>query len=165
MERIISKSRTRGCGLYSASLFIKTGNKLAGICKNDGNMSTRKNSKASSVTKIVFRSWQKISCCYYFNPLPLSVSYYKRPLSCALSVASSLSILDTSSVGVREHAFWPGIDPVQEAIDRMQKWLPINYSFIFVLISLTSLVSMRKRQKNFHTKMRLVSLISIHIKE
>ena len=50
-------------------------------------------------------------------------------------------------------------------IDRMQKWLPINYSFIFVLISLTSLVSMRKIQKNFHTKMRLVSLISIHIKE
>ena len=41
----------------------------------------------------------------------------------------------------------------------------INYSFIFVLISLTSLVSMRKIQKNFHTKMRLVSLISIHIKE
>ena len=51
------------------------------------------------------------------------------------------------------------------AIDRMQKWLPINYSFIFVLISLTSLVSMRNIQKNFHTKMRLVSLISTHIKE
>ena len=51
------------------------------------------------------------------------------------------------------------------AIDRMQKWLPINYSFIFVLISLTSRVSMRNIQKNFHTKMRLVSLISIHIKE
>ena len=53
----------------------------------------------------------------------------------------------------------------QTTIDRMQKWLPINYSFIFVLISLTSLVSMRKIQKNFHTKMRLISLISIHIKE
>ena len=50
-------------------------------------------------------------------------------------------------------------------IDRMQKWLPINYSFIFVLIRLTSLVSMRKIQKNFHRKMRLVSLISIHTKE
>ena len=47
------------------------------------------------------------------------------------------------------------------SIDRMQKWLPINYSFIFVLISLTSLGCMRKIQKNFHTKMRLVSLISI----
>ena len=46
-------------------------------------------------------------------------------------------------------------------LDRMQKWLPINYSFIFVLISLTSLGCMRKIQKNFHTKMRLVSPISI----
>ena len=56
-------------------------------------------------------------------------------------------------------------DECGERIDQMQKWLPINYSFIFVLISLTSLVSMRKIQKNFHTKMRLVSLISIQIKE
>ena len=50
-------------------------------------------------------------------------------------------------------------------IDRLQKWLPINYSFIFVLISLTSLVGMRKIKKNFHTKMRLISAISIWIKE
>ena len=36
-----------------------------------------------------------------------------------------------------------------------------NYSFIFVLISLTSFISMqKKKQKNFHTKMRLVSPIS-----
>ena len=48
-------------------------------------------------------------------------------------------------------------------IDRMQKWL--NYSFIFVLISLTSLGCMRKIQKNFLTKMRLISSISISIKE
>ena len=32
---------------------------------------------------------------------------------------------------------------------RMHKWLLINYSFIFVQSSLTSLVSMRKIQKNF----------------
>ena len=37
-------------------------------------------------------------------------------------------------------------------IDRMQKWLPINYSFIFVLISLTSLVSMQKKTKEFSHK-------------
>ena len=49
-------------------------------------------------------------------------------------------------------------------IHRMHKWLPINYSFIFVLISLSSLISMQKVQKNFHTKMRLVSLISIYYK-
>ena len=48
--------------------------------------------------------------------------------------------------------FWKMI-----AIDRMQHWLSINYSFIFVLISLASLVSMRKIQENFHTKMRLIS--------
>ena len=43
------------------------------------------------------------------------------------------------------------------SIDRMQKWFPINYSFIFVQISVTSLVSMRKIQKNFHRKMMLIS--------
>ena len=53
------------------------------------------------------------------------------------------------------------IHKVHWVIDRMQKWLPINYSFIFVLISLTSLGCMRKIQKNFHTKTRLVSPISI----
>ena len=47
----------------------------------------------------------------------------------------------------------------------MQNWLPINYSFIFVLISLTSLISMRKIRKNFHAKMRLVIVISIYIKK
>ena len=31
----------------------------------------------------------------------------------------------------------------------VEKWLPINYPFIFVLISLTSIVSKRKIQKNF----------------
>lgn len=46
----------------------------------------------------------------------------------------------------------------------MHKWLSINhYSFILVLISLTSIISMRKNiQKNFHTKMRPVCLISIN---
>ena len=33
---------------------------------------------------------------------------------------------------------------------------------LFVLISITSFVSTRKVLKNFHTKMRLVSLISIY---
>ena len=53
----------------------------------------------------------------------------------------------------------------ENTIDRMQIWLLINYSFIFVLISLTSLGSMREIQKKFHRKMRLVSLISIYIKK
>ena len=48
-------------------------------------------------------------------------------------------------------------------LDRMQIWLLINYSFIFVLISLTSLGSMREIQNKFHRRMRLVSLISIYI--
>ena len=45
----------------------------------------------------------------------------------------------------------------------MQIWVPINnyYSFIFVLINLTSLVSMQEIQESFHTKMRLISPISI----
>lgn len=47
----------------------------------------------------------------------------------------------------------------------MPKWLLINhYSFIFMLISLSSIISMRNIQKNFHTKMRPVCLISIYIK-
>ena len=57
----------------------------------------------------------------------------------------------------------------------MHRWLPLNnysltfannnYSLTFALINLTSLFHMPKIQKNFHTKMRLVSLISIYIKE
>ena len=49
----------------------------------------------------------------------------------------------------------------------MHRWLPLNnnYSLIFALINLTSLFHMPKIQKDFYTKMRLVSLISIHIKE
>ena len=62
------------------------------------------------------------------------------------------------SPSLRLDGFW--------VIDRKHKWPPINnYSFLFVLVSLTGLVSMRKIQKNFHTEMRLVRLIRIYIKE
>lgn len=47
----------------------------------------------------------------------------------------------------------------------MHKWLTINQSFVFALISLTCLISMWNVQKNFDTKMRLPSLISIYIKK
>ena len=43
----------------------------------------------------------------------------------------------------------------------MGKWLPIDYSFIFVPISLISLFNVRKIQKNFHTKMRLVRQLTL----
>ena len=52
-----------------------------------------------------------------------------------------------------------------DSLRRMHKWLSINSSFIVALISLTSLVSMPKFRKNFLTKTRLVSLISIYIKD
>ena len=47
----------------------------------------------------------------------------------------------------------------------MHKCLPTNYPLIFVLINCKSLVIMRKIQKNFGPKIRLVSLISTSIKE
>ena len=50
-------------------------------------------------------------------------------------------------------------------IDLIHKWRPIYYSFIFMLISLPSLVSMCKTQKNVCSKMRLGRLISMNIKE
>lgn len=46
-------------------------------------------------------------------------------------------------------------------IDWMQIWLPINYSLTFVLISPTSIVSMGEIQKNFRSKMTLISPIRI----
>ena len=45
-------------------------------------------------------------------------------------------------------------------IDRMHKWRPIKYSFVYVLITLTSLVCMDKIQKKCCLRARLVSLIS-----
>ena len=103
------------------------------------------------------------SCRNYDGSVKVKVTLF--------NVGSSFSPEGTAINGSRRCALYPpchcqcSVLRVFKAIDRMQKWLPINYSFIFVLISLTSLVSMRKIQKNFHTKMRLVSLISIHIKE
>ena len=46
------------------------------------------------------------------------------------------------------------------SIDRMHKWRPKKYSLVYVLISLTSLVCMDKRQKECCLRARLVSLIS-----
>ena len=51
------------------------------------------------------------------------------------------------------------------SIDLIHKWRPIYFSFIFMLISLPSLVSMCKIQKNVCSKMRLGRLISMNIKE
>ena len=45
------------------------------------------------------------------------------------------------------------------------KWRLNNYSFVFMLIILTSLVSTNKIQKNFCFKARLVRVISIKTKE
>ena len=50
-------------------------------------------------------------------------------------------------------------------IDRMHKWWPKKYSFVFVLISLTSLVSTDKIEKKSSFRMRLVGLISTKTKE
>ena len=46
------------------------------------------------------------------------------------------------------------------AIDRMHKWRPKKYYFVYVLIRLTSLVGMYKIQKKCGFRARLVSLIS-----
>ena len=50
-------------------------------------------------------------------------------------------------------------------IDRMHKWRPKKYYFVYVLIRLTSLVCMYKIQKKCCLKARLVSLISTLTKE
>ena len=50
----------------------------------------------------------------------------------------------------------------RQTIDLFHKWWKINYSFVFMKISPTSLVSMCKIQKNFYSEMRLVGLINIY---
>ena len=52
-----------------------------------------------------------------------------------------------------------------ERIDRMHKWQPKKYSFVFVLISLTSLISTDKIRKKSSFRTRLVGLISTKTKE
>ena len=53
----------------------------------------------------------------------------------------------------------------QAVIDRMHKWRPKKYSFVFVLIRLTSLVGTDKIQKKCSFRTRLVVLISTKAKE
>lgn len=50
-------------------------------------------------------------------------------------------------------------------IDRMHKWWPKKYSYVFVLISLTSLVSTDEVQKKTSFRTRLVALINTKTKE
>ena len=49
---------------------------------------------------------------------------------------------------------------LNKIIDRMHKWRPKKYSFVYVLIRLTSLVCMYKIQKKCCLSARLVSLVS-----
>ena len=50
-------------------------------------------------------------------------------------------------------------------IDPMQKWLPLNYSFVHIQNSLSNLVRVNKFFTIFVSKMRLVRLIQIRTKE
>ena len=93
---------------------------------------------------------------YYYCTIPLAVGGPQEKFLLAPGNNQNTGFVELTQNGEKTRS---------KTIHRMHKWPPINYSFIFVLISLTSLVSMRKIQKNFHTKTRLVSLISIYIKE
>ena len=64
------------------------------------------------------------------------------------------AMLDSKRMQHPCHSFIKG------PIDRMHKWQPKNFSFVYVLIRLTSLVCMDKIQKKCFLKTRLVSLIS-----
>ena len=48
----------------------------------------------------------------------------------------------------------------KSVIHLFQKWRPINNSFVFMKISLTSLVSMCEIQQNFYCKMKVVGLLN-----
>ena len=52
-----------------------------------------------------------------------------------------------------------------KSIDRLHKWRPKEYSFLFMLIRLTSLFGTDKIQKKCSFRMRLVGLISRKTKE
>ena len=54
---------------------------------------------------------------------------------------------------------------IGKPIHLIPKWRPINYSFVFMLISPLCLVSMSKTQKNFEVKMRQRGLINLQTKE
>ena len=68
-----------------------------------------------------------------------------------------LGILDYLS---RNPVFSGNFPSGKTKIDRMHKWQPKKYSFVYVLIRLTSLVCMDKIQKKCCLRVRLVSLIS-----
>ena len=52
----------------------------------------------------------------------------------------------------------------EQPIGRIHKWPLCNYSFVFMLIILTSLVSTNKIQKNSCFKVRLVRMINTETK-
>ena len=54
---------------------------------------------------------------------------------------------------------------ISVAIDVMQKWLPLNYSFVHIQKGLSSLVQDNKLFKNLSSKTRLVRLFSLRTKE
>ena len=64
-----------------------------------------------------------------------------------------MSRIETKGLGERERQR-------QNRIDRMHKWWPKNYSFVYVLIRLTSLALKQHFFCILHMHTRLVSLIS-----
>ena len=76
---------------------------------------------------------------------------------------------DPNSYVNAEHAWFDPKDAeyirIFKTIDRMHKWRPKKYSFVFVLISLTSLVSTDEVQKKTSFRTRLVALINTKTKE
>ena len=61
--------------------------------------------------------------------------------------------------------FFPFFLYLRNCIDRLHKWRPKKYSFLFMLIRLTRLVGMDKVQKKCSFRTRLVGLISTKTKE
>ena len=73
-------------------------------------------------------------------------------------------------VSLCKYGFWSherthSIAMGQTFIHLIPKWLRINYSFVFMLISALRLVIMYKKQKNFEVKMRRRGLINMQTNE
>ena len=100
--------------------------------------------------------YPKIIHISYFQELSVNwICRIKQTLMCAYWYAS---LLQTRPDATRPGSF-------RKSIYRIHKWQLTNYSFVFMLIILTSLVCTNKIQKNFYFKVRLVRMISTKTKE
>ena len=103
---------------------------------------------------------------YYGGKLLRTSSYFLLDHKFNLIIPSpEIFLLLSPALYHSHHPRWWHDFATFRFIDRMHKWRPKKYSFVVVLIRLTSLISTDKIQKKCSFRTRLVGLISTKTKE